>query len=1095
MGISGKAVSAEHDFNISDHCTQKRQEVLDEKQVGCQYQTWVKWNRCMSKDETEKFRTGETEKTIRLEFNEHGQVETDREPFQHSGNEDEAARLFHDCTVRYRSEGLVAQGAMGTVYAVRDLPCDRTVALKLISTEGLEDAEEYGRFINEARITARHEHPNIIPVHELGINDNGYPYYTMKHVRGEAFSEIIERLKQGDPDTIRDYPLGRLLTIFQKACDAVAFAHAHGVIHCDLKPPNIMVGDYGEVLVLDWGLARYVKSEHESTQTVEALTTNGADVEKKVSEAAHTIEDRDHDHLSSNREARSHTVTGTPAFLAPEVILSVGAEFSPQSDVYALGAILYLILTLRSHAVGSDLKELLTNIVHKPIRPPSDYNETAEEDGPRLVHCPDGKVPFMLSEIAMRALRRDPTGRYPSVPAMQKEIEQYQDGRIWHPIIFEDFGSEEFLKRWEVLGGKYEWEKGVLRLHGGEPQLLMLRQDLPGDVRVEFECSMHGSYLNDLACLINGMRSDNPWMVSVSGYSFKYGAYTNSFNVLTRLDTKLFSEKASPLESGRRYRVVVERIGNSLKMWVDHELVLSAYDDHPLTNPQHCAVGLQGWLAETRYYRVSVFALSTPMNCNILDLADRHLEQGHYVTARDLFGDSLKICMEISDEQRRRAEEGYVTAVRCHEMTQNVPGWLDRLQKAWPDTEVSLYVNRHGLTLDITLGQVSDLSPAAGIPITHLRCDLNNITHLEACRTMPLQGLLCSGNPIRSLEPLRGKQLEMIICENCEIESLEPLRGMPLRSLNCAWNPLRDGLGALENMPLTWLSCGMTGADSLEPLRGMQLTQLYCEGNRIESLEPLSGMPLAELIIPGNRIESLEPLRGMPLTNLSLSSNRIKELSPLREIPISTLRCQGNRISSLEPLADMNLNFLLCGENCFTSLEPLQKKPPNIFDFACDTLTTSVLERTREIWMYQEGCQDHARHIDTLIAAREHDIDRLRRLSHEYGGHHYLYIPIAMRWEDARLWCEAQGGHLVTILSEQENEFILSMFALGSWFWIGLSTDGTGHHWVTGEPFQYASFCHILDEIAHSPKVFASGHWRKYSIPDELNTFVIEWDH
>ena len=109
------------------------------------------------------------------------------------------------------------------------------------------------RFTQEAKVTGQLEHPNIVPIHELGVDDQGCPYYTMKLVHGVTLKDVLDRLARREPAALAAYPLTTLLTIFQKVCDAVAFAHSRGIIHRDLKPENIMLGDYGEVLVLDWG--------------------------------------------------------------------------------------------------------------------------------------------------------------------------------------------------------------------------------------------------------------------------------------------------------------------------------------------------------------------------------------------------------------------------------------------------------------------------------------------------------------------------------------------------------------------------------------------------------------------------------------------------------------------------------------------------------------------------------------------------------------------------------------------------------------------------------------------------------------------------
>ena len=159
-----------------------------------------------------------------------------------------------DFGVRYIRGSVVASGGMGAIHEARQAGMGRKVAMKVMLHAWKENS--VARFLDEARITGMLERPNIVPVHELGVDEEGQLYYTMKFVRGVTLAEVIGGLKLGTGETARKYPLAALLTIFQKVCDAVAFAHSRGVWHRDLKPENIMIGDFGEVLVMDWGLAK-----------------------------------------------------------------------------------------------------------------------------------------------------------------------------------------------------------------------------------------------------------------------------------------------------------------------------------------------------------------------------------------------------------------------------------------------------------------------------------------------------------------------------------------------------------------------------------------------------------------------------------------------------------------------------------------------------------------------------------------------------------------------------------------------------------------------------------------------------------------------
>ena len=155
---------------------------------------------------------------------------------------------------KYEIGGMVAQGSMGAILDAHEATTQRTVAMKVMLSHASES--DVLRFIEEAQITSQLEHPNIVPVHELGVDEHDQVFYTMKLVQGVTLRQVLEKLRAGDAVTVAAYPLRRLLTVLLRVCDAMAFAHSRGVIHRDLKPDNVMIGDFNEVLVMDWGLAK-----------------------------------------------------------------------------------------------------------------------------------------------------------------------------------------------------------------------------------------------------------------------------------------------------------------------------------------------------------------------------------------------------------------------------------------------------------------------------------------------------------------------------------------------------------------------------------------------------------------------------------------------------------------------------------------------------------------------------------------------------------------------------------------------------------------------------------------------------------------------
>ena len=220
---------------------------------------------------------------------------------------------------KYRLKAELARGGMGTIYLAEDTELNRQVAIKVLNSPDVTtDLRE--RMIREAQIIARLEHPGIVPVHDVGVLPDGRVFYAMKYVRGKRLDEYA-----AETHSIRDR-----LRKFQAACDAVAFAHAHDVIHRDLKPQNIMIGSFGEVLVLDWGVAKVLR-KHERASEADTLLLPGK------SKSNHKTGD-----------TTDGTVIGTRHYMSPEQARGEIDRLDERADVYSLGAVLYFLLTDRA---------------------------------------------------------------------------------------------------------------------------------------------------------------------------------------------------------------------------------------------------------------------------------------------------------------------------------------------------------------------------------------------------------------------------------------------------------------------------------------------------------------------------------------------------------------------------------------------------------------------------------------------------------------------------------------------------------------------------------------------------------------------------
>ncbi|CAN5887105.1 hypothetical protein BH11MYX3_BH11MYX3_25990 [soil metagenome] len=285
---------------------------------------------------------------------------------------------------RYTLGSLIGEGGMGEVVLAFDEQIGREVAVKRIRAEN-PSADELSRFMREARVQGRLQHPAVVPVHDLSFDRRGKPYFVMKRLQGTTMSALLERLRSGAEDeaTVRR----RLLRAFADVCLAIEFAHSEGIIHRDLKPANIMLGDFGEVYVLDWGVARAVTEPQDDSGAVPP-----------------SMQDLSLD----SGETRAGTVLGTPAYMSPEQL--AGDRAGPAADIYALGCLLYEIAASAPLHVG---RRSLTAIL-KPI----DARPSAKR--------PDS--PPELDAICERATQLDPANRFSSARALGDVVQAFLDG-------------------------------------------------------------------------------------------------------------------------------------------------------------------------------------------------------------------------------------------------------------------------------------------------------------------------------------------------------------------------------------------------------------------------------------------------------------------------------------------------------------------------------------------------------------------------------------------------------------------------------------------------------------------------------------------
>jgi WD40 repeat protein/serine/threonine protein kinase len=322
----------------------------------------------------------------------------------------------HRAGDRYRVLKEHAKGGLGIVFLAQDTELNRRVALKEIQRPYADDEESRARFLIEAEVTGNLEHPGVVPVYGLGRHQDGRPFYAMRFIKGDSLKDAIAHFHRADRDAQRDpgeraLSLQKLLRRFLDVCNAIQYAHDRGILHRDLKPGNVMVGKYGETLVVDWGLAKFTGRPEGVSSVLEETTLR-----------------------PSGSGGTSATVAGralgTPAYMSPEQAEGQLDLLGPASDVYSLGATLYCLLTGHAPVEGRDEVAVLARVAAGEVPPPRSRNP---------------RVPRGLEAVCLKAMALRPAARYASARDLAAEIERWLADE---PVTAAPETTSQRLARW-----------------------------------------------------------------------------------------------------------------------------------------------------------------------------------------------------------------------------------------------------------------------------------------------------------------------------------------------------------------------------------------------------------------------------------------------------------------------------------------------------------------------------------------------------------------------------------------------------------------------------------------------------------------------
>ena len=832
----------------------------------------------------------------------------DAQHMVHPAGDGSIESMLRDCgSGRYDEQGTIGKGGMGEIVLCVEQNTRREVAMKRMLPTAAGHAKHRARFVEEAQVTAQLEHPNIVPVHELGRDEQGAIYFTMKLVKGRSLAEILTASRDGE----ESHSLGEMLQMFLKVCDGVAFAHSRGVVHRDLKPANIMVGDFGEVLVMDWGIARILGRD-------EAV---------------------DEDTVQSNRQDASlpalntmaGAIMGSPSYMPPEQAAGEIDKIDHRSDIYSLGAILYTILTLKCPVEGADARAILDTVI------------TGDIDAPER-RTPGREIPRELSAVAMKCLARFRGKRYQSVPDLQRDVSLYLEGRSVSaapdtfartlvklvkrnkPVSVSVAAAAVILIA--VVSVAFVRVTGAMqRAITGERQAVTERQAAQKARDKQRAAALAASReLSERAvraarherwveagisvAAAQKMLPDGPWghyaagMVAKERGDLKMAraelkkalacdlGHAPSRTALSQIaalerrlieaeellvdpgkskDWRAFRDAGDTFVSQQRYRDSETMYARALELFAQRQQVAEK-----LKNPEAVRRGL-----EDKKSNATAWVKCEGFYESIKDLGAKEQIERIQAKLKDIHGGNISFGYDI--------EDGVLVGIGLSGQPATKSVYLQALAHL-PLTKLSLYKSR-----------VRDLKPLKGMPLKSLNCFDTPVRDLTPLKGMPLESLSvarCRG--VNDLGPLKGMRLQHMNCENTGVSDFGPLKGMPLKSLSCRSTHVR-GLLPLKGMQLTGLNLEYCGSlVSLKGLEGMPLTKLKLKncGALRGDLSVLKGMKLTSLDIGGcSSLTSLKGIEGMALRGLDVSATKVTDLTPLTGMKLETFVFQPRKIT------------------------------------------------------------------------------------------------------------------------------------------------------------------------------------------------------
>ena len=807
----------------------------------------------------------------------------------------------------------LGEGGLGVVYQARQKSVDRTVALKLIKPEAAATDDARDRFVAEGVATAGLDHPNIVPVYDLETASGGAAFYAMKEVRGMRWSEVLW-------EKTRDENIEILLRV----ADAVGFAHFKGIVHRDLKPENVMLGDFGEVLVMDWSLA---------------VPVGGG--------------------------ASQLVPGGTPAYMPPELARNDVGAIGPHTDIYLLGAILYEIMAGRRPHDAPTVMECLARAAANRIE--------EETEGGELV------------DIALRAMSTAPADRYVDATAFRSAVAAFRrheesiaiaaraaddlaragdigEYRLYARALF---GYEQALELWPESGqaqagaeeSRLRYAECAHERRDFDLSLSLLDPQVPRHAdlarRAESARRARDGRLRR-ARLLQGV-AVGLVLLAIAALAVAIG-WVQAARQDAAVQRQRAEDGLADLKAEQERRAEARRESAPLLVGSARALIEQREFAGALATAES-AIGFDDALLEPRLMRAALLARGG-------DYARAAAAYGRLAAMQDPVAGVAELADLCRKAELEGADVGVPEAFVDPIAAQGLPLLAAQFAPSL-DRRVDLYRTRvEGMApgawsvvagqdgkLEVTARgspRPGDLTPLRGLPIRRLKLQSTPVVDLSPLRGMQLEDLdMRYSRKVRDISPLAGMPLRFLRL-NGKATDAGPLRGAPLEVLHIPGTV--SDLSPLAGMPLRELRCGYPcTVTNLAPLAGMRLEHFSAHAAPITDLSPLAGMPLAYLNINSTRVEDLSPLRGMPLESLSMASvTEVRDIEPLRGAPLRELNVPLTAVTNFSPLEGMPLEILTFdSRRVAIGLGVLRELPLREVRFSGNTLTATAAAALR----------------------------------------------------------------------------------------------------------------------------------------------------